>query len=123
VGSTPLKAKSNKAANEPPLCGEKAYSIQLNAYKSICHFVAAYKYLEGNDPSFSLTQAEYIEKFLSLSHWIRAKLLILETPNVKERFMFPEKSLISLPEWISSDGIHLLIEPFGDKLQNLRSSY
>jgi hypothetical protein len=119
VGSTPLKTKVKKLDQESPLCGEKAYGIQLNAYKSVCHFVAAYKYLEGNDPSFSLTQPEHIEKFLSLSHWLRAKLLTLETPNVKERFMFSGKSLISLPEWISSDDIQITIDPYEEKLQQI----
>ncbi|MBX9804316.1 MAG: hypothetical protein K2Y18_01030 [Alphaproteobacteria bacterium] len=119
VGNTPLKSKSNIAANEPPLCGEKAYGVQFNAYKSDCHFVAAYKHLEGNDPSFSLTQPEHIGKFLSLSHWFRAKLLTLKTPNVKEKFMFSEESLLSLPEWISSNDIHISIDLYEDKLQKL----
>jgi len=61
----------------------------------------------------------FFRKFLNLSHWFREKLLTLETPNVKERFMFSEKSLLSLPERISSDDIRIPIDPFEEKLQKI----
>jgi len=63
----------------------------------------------------------FFRKLLNLSHWFRAKLLTLETPNVKERFMFSEKSLLSLPVWISSEDIQITIHPFEEKLQKINA--
>lgn len=122
LGDTPLKTKTKKLDREPPLCGEKGYGVQLNIYKSVCHFVAAYEHMKEDNPSFSLTQPEHIEAFLSLSHWIRNKLLKLKTPNIKENSLFPDKALLPLPAWVNSDDVHVSIEPFEHKLQKINDS-
>lgn len=116
LGGMPLKTTTKKLEKEEYLCGEKAYSAQLNTYKSVCHFIAAFMFMERNTPSFSFEHPAQIHKFLSLSHWFRKKLLILQTPNVKEKSLFSEETLLSLPAWINSDDVHMTIDPLGDKL-------
>ena len=123
---TPLKTKARKREKEHYLCGEKAYGMQLNAHKSVCHFIVAFKFLEGNDPYFSLANSEatlqQIQSFLSLSHWIRKKLLSFETPNIKEKSLFSEEGLLPLPAWVNSDDVHIPLEPFAVKLEEINDS-
>jgi len=116
LGGMPLKTTAKKLEKEEYLCGEKGYSAQLNTYKPVCHFIAAFRFMEENSPSFSLAEPEQIQKFLSLSHWFRKKLLILQTPNVKEKSLFSEDTLLSLPSWVNSDDVHIIIDPLEDKL-------
>jgi hypothetical protein len=119
LGKTPLKTKARKQEKVPYLCGEKAYGAQLKTYKSVCHFIAAFKFMEENDPSFSLDCPEKIRSFLSLSHWVRKKLLSFHTPNIKQKSSFSEEVLLSLPTWINSDDLQISLDPFEDKLQEL----
>jgi len=91
----------------------------LNTYKSVCHFIGAFKFMEENNPSFSLTCPEKIQSFLSLSHWVRKKLLSFRTPNIKQKSSFSQEALLSLPVWINSDDLQISIDPFEDKLQEL----
>lgn len=114
LGGMPLKTTAKKLEKEEYLCGEKAYSAQLNIYKPVCHFIAAFKFMGENSPS--LADPAQIQKFLSLSHWFRKKLLILQTPNVKEKSLFSEDTLLSLPSWVNSDDVHITIDHLEDKL-------
>jgi hypothetical protein len=127
LGSAPLKTKAKKLGKEPRLCGEKAYSARLNAYKSVCHFIAALNFMEKNNSSFSLStpdaKAEHVQQFLSVSHWFRKKLLLFYTPNIKHGALFSKKTLLSLPSWIASDDIDILIDPFEDKLQEINALF
>lgn len=123
LGGMPLKTTAKKLEKEEYLCGEKAYSAQLSAYKSVCHFITAFKFMEENSPSFSLAEPEQIQKFLSLSHWFRKKLLILQTPNVKEKSLFSEEILLSLPSWVNSDDVHIAIDPLEDKLLKINTYF
>jgi hypothetical protein len=66
-----------------------------------------------------LTNAEQITEFLSLSHWIRKKLLAIETPNVKGKVLIAEDALVSLPSWVNSDGIDIPLDVFEHKLQEI----
>lgn len=122
VGDIPLRTKTKKLDREPSLCGEKGYGVQLNIYKSVCHFLAAYEHMKEKNSSFSLNQPEHIEAFLSLSYWIRNKLLKLKTPNIKENSLFADKTLLSFPAWVNSEDIHVSIEPFEHKLQKINTS-
>jgi hypothetical protein len=118
LGNTPLKTKNKSLQNDGYLCGEKGYTKQFNAYKPICHFIAAYEYLkeqEGHDLFFMATR-ERIERFLSLSQWFRQELLLLQTPNVKGNILFSKEMLLSLPAWVSTEEIDISIEPFEDLL-------
>jgi hypothetical protein len=77
LGKTPLKVKARKQEQEPYLCGEKGYSAQLNTYKTVCHFVAAFQLMGKGTSCFSLTCPDKIREFLTLSHWFRKKLLAI----------------------------------------------
>lgn len=121
TGKTPLKAKGRQQDDR---CGEKAYATRFNAYKSVSHFIVAFGVMRKeseNQESLTLTTPDQIERFLKISHWFRKKLLPLETPNTKEKFLFPEKSLIPLPVWVNSDGLDILIEPFEDIVQEIQA--
>jgi hypothetical protein len=117
LGKTPLKTRAKALVkNEAYLCGEKAYSAHLNTYKSVCHFMAAYQLIKDKESRFSPTQPAQIQEFLRLSHWIREKLLSLETPNVKGKALFSKENILSLPPWVTSDDVNIPIHPFEDKL-------
>jgi hypothetical protein len=115
VGKMPLKSKSGEQI--PYLCGEKAYATHFRTYKSVCHFITALHLMDKEN--VALTNAEQITEFLSLSHWIRKKLLAIETPNVKGKVLIAEDALVSLPSWVNSDGIDIPIDPFEHKLREI----
>jgi hypothetical protein len=121
LGKTPLKTKSNVFEKEAYLCGEKAYSAHLNTYKSVCHFMAASQLIGKGNPCFSLTQPDQIQEFLRISHWMREKLLSLETPNIRGKSLFQEATLLPLPSWINSDGLHIPVDPLEGKLQEINA--
>jgi hypothetical protein len=116
LGKMPLKAKGVLQKDpKRQLCGEKAYSQRLKLYKSVCHFIAATDYIDIRQP-LSATQ---IKRFLSISEWIKEKLLSIRTPNVKEVRMFLKEDFLDLPAWIEVDKVDLRLEPFQDKLNEL----
>jgi hypothetical protein len=118
LGDMPLKAKANKA-RKGILYGEKAYSAQFNIFKPVCHFIVALKFLDLMDSHLSLINPNTIETFLSIAHWVREKLLTLETPNVKGKSLFQEKTLLSLPSWVTSHDIKIHIDHFEQKLHQI----
>lgn len=121
LGNTPLKTQAKKLEKEAHLCGEKAYGTKLNTYKSVCHFIAAFNLMEEREPSFSMPNPQQIKEFLNLSHWFREKLLSLQTPNIKDKSLFPEATLLPLPLWITPDEVHTPIDPFEDKLLEINA--
>ena len=116
LGKTPLKTKAKALKKEPYLCGEKGYSAHFNAYKSVCHFMASYQFLK-EEKLFSFDKPSQIQEFLSLSHWIREKLLSLQTPNIKAKSLFSEEVLCPLPPWVESDKVGIALQPYEDKLE------
>jgi len=122
LGKTPLKSGLNKQAQKDYLCGEKGFITHFKTYKAVCHFILAFKLIDpkGKHPYFTLTKLGQIEKFLKVSHKLRTKLLTLETPNSKEKNLFTPSSLIPLPDWVSSDDIHITVEPLEEKLRHIR---
>jgi len=60
---------------------------------------------------------DQIERFLKIAQWFRTRFLMLETPNVKEKNLFSEETILSLPSWVNSDEIDIPIQPFEEKLQ------
>lgn len=116
VGNTPLKAKGVKRRNGLDYrCGEKAYSKRLNQYKSVCHFIAAMERVHKVDSPLQ------IKEFLSLSEWIKEKLLSVRTPNVKDEHLFLREDFLCLPSWIEIDRLDLSMEPFWDKLEEIEA--
>jgi hypothetical protein len=105
LGKNPLKSQLRKQEQGDYLCGEKGYAAQLSAYKSICHFIAAFRLVDplGENTGFTLASLEHIDRFLSLSQGIRNTLLLLITPNVKGKSLFAREALFSLPVWIEGD--------------------
>jgi hypothetical protein len=120
LGKNPLKSILRKADGQDYLCGEKGYSAQFTLYKPVCHFIAAFrlgKPFSPNSPCLTVMEPEDISIFLKHSHWLRCQLLCLETPNIKEKRLFTEDTLLPLPSWVDSHDIHIPIDPFPDKLQ------
>ena len=117
LGDMPLKSKQTGVKRS--LGGEKAYRKQLNAYKSVCHFIAAFDHLKQGgvtqSPSpFSLDSPSQIETFLQASCWFRHALLILKTPNIKDSSPFSEDILIPLPNWVESGESLIEVEPIDE---------
>jgi hypothetical protein len=119
LGKTPLKSKSRTEHNETYLGGEKKYIYFFNAYKPICHFIAAYQHSAKENPSFSFADPKHIQEFLEQSYWIRQKLLLIQTPNAKQKCLFTEDSLIPVRPWVKLDNSSFPLEPFQDKLDEI----
>jgi len=119
LGKTPLKSKAGTQQTETYLCGEKKYLFYLNTYKPICHFIAAYQYTEEENPCFLFGDSVQIQSFLERSYWIRQKLLLIQTPNAKQKYLFAEDCLLPLPPWLKLDNISFPLEPFKDKLEEI----
>jgi len=115
VGKMPLKSKPGEQI--PYLCGEKGYAAHFKTYKSVCHFITALQLLDKE--SFTLADSGQITEFLSLSHWIRKKLLAIETPNVKGKVLLTADTLMPLPPWVNSESVRVSLKPFEHKLQEL----
>jgi hypothetical protein len=122
LGKVPLKSALKKLTQKDYLCGEKGFITHFKTYKAVCHFIMAFKFIDPvrRHPCFTLTKPSQIEKFLKVSHKLRRMLLILETPNSKEKNLFTPTSLIPLPDWVGSDDIHITVEPLEDKLRYLK---
>lgn len=117
VGKVPLKSKPSEQI--PYLCGEKGYAAHFKTYKFICHFITALQVMDKE--SFALTNPDQITEFLSLSHWIRHKLLLIETPNVKGKVLLTADTLVPLPPWVNSDAVRVSLKPFERKLQEFEA--
>lgn len=120
LGKAPL-ARKRKQGQEAHLCGEKGYAARFKTYKSVCHFIAAFRLVDPLEkhPCFTLTKPAQIKKFFNFSHQLRTKLLELETRNTKEKYLFAPGSLIPLPDWADGRDIHIPIVPFADRLREL----
>ncbi len=126
LGSAPLKTNVENLKKNDYFGGEKAYASRFNEYKSVCHFIAAFIYMEQmiaqRGPSLlTLKNPKEIEQFLSIAHWFRNKLLCLETPNVKERHFLSDQILIPLPDGITSDAVNIPIEPYQDIIERIEA--
>jgi len=119
LGNAPLKGKKAKQEKAIYLCGEKGYTAHFNTYKPVCHLIAAFQHMEENNPCFSLADPQKIQELFNFSQGIRHKLLLVETPNVKEKSLFSEESFLSLPSWVYSDDILIPVKPFQNKLDDL----
>ena len=64
LGKVPLKGKKAKQEKAVYLCGEKGYAAYFNTYKSVCHLIAAFQYMEENNPCFLLNDLQKIQDFL-----------------------------------------------------------
>ncbi len=120
----PLNSKVVKLKKEERLKGEKQYERLFKSYTSVCHFIAALdtwkKEIHWERVMGCLYPAvEEIERFLSIAHWFRKNLLILERRNVKDRVFLLEKDLCPLPPWVQSENITFPIEPFEEKVQEI----
>jgi len=123
LGKTPLKSKQSQ--EQDYLCGEKAYGKYFKEYKSVCHFIAAAEILKrekqrDEDSFFVIKNPEQIERFLSIAHWFRKKLLSIKTPNVKTKSLFSEELLLSFSSWVNNEEVDIDIEDFDDKRQELK---
>lgn len=116
LGNKPLKTQAPRSVSYRG--GEKAYAKRFNDYKSVCHFIAAFEYLKLSP--FYLEEPDQIEKFLKSACWFRERLFPLKNPNVKDKVLFGEETLLSLPPWITSQGIDVPVEPFEEKLRQLQ---
>jgi hypothetical protein len=130
IGNTPVKSRrreqeQEQGQEEPYLCGEKAYADHFRTYKSLCHFIAAYRLVDpdGKYPGFTLTKPAQIKKFLNCSHQLSAMLLQLKTRNTKDEYLFMPGSLIPLPDWVDGGNIDIPMEPLADMLQFLKKKY
>lgn len=110
--------------------GERKYEDQFKHYKYVCHFIAAQAVWRKEVPDWEklfkqhpYLPLEQVERFLSLAHWFRKKLLSLERPNVKGKVFLLEKDICPLPDWIQSDDIDLPIEPIDEHITNKKSPY
>ncbi|EKE09415.1 MAG: hypothetical protein ACD_16C00183G0002 [uncultured bacterium] len=126
LGNNPLKTKVIDLQNADYLCGEKGYAACFKKYKAVCHFIVAFEYIkkkagQENISFFSLSVPDEIEHFLSLSHWFQKTLSVLETQNVKENIFFPRGTLLPLPNWVTSDEVDILLEPYQDIIQRIRA--
>ena len=119
LGTNPLKTKGQEKTNY--LGGEKAHFDSFNEYEVICHLIAASEYVKKKYDTPSLNTPSHIEEFLKTAHWLRKKLLDIETPNTKQNIMFPEEALLSLPPWVNSDDINITLEPFKERLEEIET--
>lgn len=116
LGDTPLKTKNGP--KKPYFCGEKAYGKRLREYKPICHFIAAMEMVKKDSPIDTATQ---IKRFLSISQWLKEKLLAVQTTNVKNEHLFLQENFFSLPVWLQLDNVDIPLEPFKDKLKEINN--
>lgn len=127
IGDTPLKAKVSQLKNETHLCGEKEYASNFNKYKFVFHFIAALEVCKREIPDWecmfmiAYPNTGYIEKFLSIAHWFREKLLCLERDNVKGNVFLSEESICPLPSWVQSDNIDFPLELSEEDLQKIKT--
>ena len=127
IGDTPLKAKASTLKNETHLCGEKEYANNFNKYKFVFHFIAALEVCKKEIPNWEYMvmgiypDTGYIEKFLSIAHWFREKLLCLERDNVKGNVFLSEESICPLPRWVQSDNIDFPLDLSEEDLRKIKT--
>ena len=121
VGSRPL---AHVKKHDPALYfgGEKTCVKHWATYRSVAHVIAALGALEGpKDAAHSWDgicfdwEASQIEKFLGIAQAFREELLLLKTPNVKEKRFLRAADLLSLPSWIPPQEIPLKLDIFAEK--------
>ena len=125
LGKMPLHSKfANRKTHL--LGGKEAYRRLFKIHKSVCHLIAALETLRQekgieklSHKELSSFTSEDIERFLSLSHWFRKKLLDLQTRNVKNKTFFTEDSLIPLPSWVDSEHIDLPLALYKEKIEEI----
>lgn len=129
VGDTPLKTKAHNAKGAKPLHGEKSYDKLYKHYKPLLHFIAALEYCKKEIPKWDFlfvntiySPLAFAEKFLTVAHWFRKNLLLLEKPNVPNKVFLKEEDLYPLPVWVQSEEINLTIEPFQEKVKKILSN-
>lgn len=125
LGETPLKRKDTRGKDY--LGGEKAHLAQFHYYKPVCHFIAAIelfkKQYPGKNPLLAFYEPFHIEAILKTAYWIRKELLRLHTVNIKGRTLFAEEVPLSLPAWLEDDNAGISLEPFEDKLQEIKDLF
>jgi hypothetical protein len=124
LGPLPLKKKREESLKTEQICGEKAYIGRFHTYKSVCHFIIAYRILKEElghetwtEDFFFLQKPEHIERFLQISYALREDFLSLRTNNAKEKFLFSEDLLLPLPSWINDESIEALSNPLEEAAQ------
>lgn len=135
IGETPINTKVSKLKNHRHLCGEKEYASNFKKYKFVFHFIAALEVCKKEMPDwedmFSFiylpiayvhthSPMEYIERFLSIAHWLRERLLILERDNVKDKVFLSEENICPLPSWVQSDDIDFPLELSEKELRKIK---
>lgn len=132
LGEKPLKSGDRR---KNALAGDKSATKIFKKYKSVCHFIMAFEYMRrGECPidegrlsdektSFNIDTQEQVSRFLNLSAWFRRELRVLVRPNVKDPALFPESNLLSLPEWVTCDGVDILVKPHAQKLQEIEQDW
>ena len=63
---------------------------------------------------------EYIERFLSIAHWVRERLVLLERDNVKDKVFLSEENLCPLPSWVQSNDIDFPLELSAEGLRKIK---
>jgi hypothetical protein len=132
LGENPLKSGDKR---KKYLAGDKTLSKTFNQYKPVCHFILAFEYMRRGErfideedwshenANFSIDTTDQIERFLSLSLWFRRELRELIRPNVKDPALFPESKLVSLPDWVTCDGIEIIVKPHAQKLREIERNW
>ena len=127
LGETPINTKVIALKKAEHFCGEKEYASNFKKYKFVCHFIAALETCKKEVPDWERVftclypPLEHIERFLSIAHWFREKLLSLERRNVKDKIFLSEGNICPLPAWIQSDNIDFSIELSEEKFQKVKS--
>lgn len=102
----------------PYYCGAKAYGKRLRDYKPICHFITAMEMVKEES---LLNTPDQIKRFLSLSAWLKEKLIAVQTMNIKKERLFLEENFFPLPTWIQLEKVDILLEPFENKLKEINN--
>jgi hypothetical protein len=127
LGEMPINSNVSKLKKDEHFCGEKEYANNFKKYKFVCHFIAALEICKKEVPDWEnvftciYPPHEYIEKFLSIAHWFREKLLSLERDNVKDKVFLSEENICPLPIWVQSDDIDFSLELSEEDLQKIKS--
>lgn len=125
LGKNPLKAPGINLQRPDYICGEKKLAAYFKKYKPLCHFIAAFERMKQERQLeerflFDLDlRSARVKSFLKFAQGVREELLLLVTPNIKGKILFTEETLLSLPPWVTSDGVQLKIEPIEEKLKEL----
>lgn len=69
-----------------------------------------------------INTATQIKRFLSISQWLKEKLLAVQTTNVKNEHLFLQENFFPLPAWLQLDNVDIPLEPFEDKLKEINDT-